>query len=170
MDEVMSQPRNKTHKMLQSMQRLPGGLTLFSWAVCFIAPYFGSIKPRFIELKPGLARARIRKRRRVHNHLKTVHAIAMANLCEYVGGTLMEVSISSEMRWIPKAMTIRYLARATTDITASCEISDYEWSTKQEVTLEVKVHDNAGILVAEAEIPMYVSPRPHRATVTGIVG
>ena len=153
----MSPSRNKTHRLLQSLERLPAGLTLFSWAICFIAPYFGSIKPRFLELRPGLARARIRKRRRVHNHLKTVHAIAMANLCEFVGGTLMEVSIGPEMRWIPKGMNIRYLAKAQSDLVASCEIDNYHWSEAQDVPLIVKVHDTAGQLVAEAEIPMYIS-------------
>lgn len=155
----MSQARNKTHKLLRQFERLPGGLTLFSWVVCFTAPYFGSIKPRFLELKPGKARARIRNRRRVHNHLKTVHAIAMANLCEFVAGTLMEVSISPGMRWIPKGMTIRYLAKAQTDVTASCVIDNFEWSGKQDVILTVNVHDDAGQKVAEAEIPMYVSPK-----------
>ena len=172
----MNQPRNKTHKLLLQFERLPAGLALFSWAVCFTAPYFGSIRPRFLELKPGKARARIRKRRRVHNHLKTVHAIAMANLCEFVGGTLMEVSISPEMRWIPKGMTIRYLAKAQTDLIASCEIEKYDWSETQEVILPIKVHDCSGTLVAEAEIPMYVSPKPdpakgsaNPASVTGLI-
>jgi acyl-coenzyme A thioesterase PaaI-like protein len=155
----MNEPINKTHKLLQQFERLPGGLTLFSWAVCFIAPYFGSIKPRFLELKPGKSRARIRKRRRVHNHLKTVHAIAMANLCEFVAGTLMEVSISPDMRWIPKGMNIRYLAKAQTDVTASCVIENFNWTGKQDVILTVYVHDDAGQQVAEAEIPMYVSPK-----------
>jgi acyl-coenzyme A thioesterase PaaI-like protein len=155
----MSRSRNKTHKLLQRFERLPAGLTLFSWAVCFTAPYFSSIRPRFLELEPGKARARIRKRRRVQNHLKTVHAIAMANLCEFVGGTLMEVSISPKMRWIPKGMNIRYLAKAQTDITASCEIDNYDWSESQDVPLIVRVHDTGGQLVAEAEIPMYVSHR-----------
>ena len=81
----------------------------------------------------------------------------MANLCEFVGGTLMEVSISPKMRWIPKGMNIRYLAKAQTDLIASCEIDHYDWSETQDVLLLIKVHDSGGQLVAEAEIPTYVS-------------
>ncbi len=78
------------------------GLWIFSRLVCLKAPYFASIRPVFIELEPGYARAQIKKRRAVTNHLGTVHAIAMANLCEFVGGILMDISINPEMRWIPQ--------------------------------------------------------------------
>jgi len=154
--------RNKTHALLQKFEKFPASLWLFSKAICFKAPYFGSIKPLFTEVKPGYAKATIKKKRRVHNHISTVHAIAMANLCEFVGGTLMEISIAKNMRWIPKGMDIKYLAKAQTDITATCEIDDIEWQTTQDVELMVDVHDNKGQLVAKAKIPMYVSPKPQQ--------
>ncbi len=152
--------RNQSHALLQKFERLPAGLTLFSLAVCFKAPYFSSIKPRFTALRPGYAQAKLKKRRRVTNHLGTVHAIAMANLCEFIGGTLMEVSIPRNMRWIPKGMDIRYLAKAPTDVTASCTIEHFDWQETQDVVLHAEVHDDNGNLVARAEIPMYVSPKP----------
>ncbi len=154
--------RNKTHGLLKKFESYPAGLWLFSKAICFKAPYFGSIKPVFNAIKPGYAQATIKKKRRVHNHISTVHAIAMANLCEFVGGTLMEVSISKDMRWIPKGMDIKYLAKAETDVTATCEIEDIEWQTTQDVELLVNVHDIHGQLVAHAKIPMYVSPKPKK--------
>ena len=155
--------RNKTHALLLKFQKSPlgekWGLWLFSKAICFKAPYFASIKPVFKVIKPGYAQAIIKKKRRVHNHLNTVHAIAMANLCEFVGGTLMEISVAKNMRWIPKGMDIKYLAKATTDVTATCEIGDFEWQGTQDVVITVDVHDNTGQLVAQAKIPMYVSPK-----------
>lgn len=152
-------PRNKTHALLEKFRSLPFGLRLFSRAVCFRAPYFASIRPRFLALEPGYGEARLRKRRRVTNHLGTVHAIAMANLCEFVAGTLMEVSISPGMRWIPRGMDIRYLGKAASDVTATCRIDGYDWQGKQDVPLVVSVTDARGEVVAEATIPMYVSPR-----------
>lgn len=146
--------------MLERLQRLPGGLTLFSWAVCFKAPYFRTIHPRFVELRPGYARARLRKRWGVTNHLGSVHAIAMANLCEFIGGTLMEISIRRDMRWIPRGMEIEYLARATTDLTGICALDQWEWQEKQDVVMTVNVFDSLEQPVARARIPMYVSPRP----------
>jgi len=156
---IDSMSRNPTHAILQKLEDKPLGLTLFSRVICWKAPYFASVGPRFVELKPGHAQARVKKRRRVTNHLGTVHAIAMANLCEFVGGTLMEISIAPNMRWIPKGMDIRYLAKATTDVTATCTIEDYDWQQTQDVVLEVRVTDTADQHVAQAQIPMYVSPR-----------
>ncbi|MEL7297506.1 MAG: hotdog fold domain-containing protein [Pseudomonadota bacterium] len=154
--------RNKTHGIVAKLQGWPAGLNIFSRLVCWQAPYFATVRPRFTALKPGYAQATVRKRRRVTNHLGTVHAIAMANLCEFVGGTLMEVSIAPNMRWIPKGMDIRYLRKAETDVTATCEIADYDWEETQDVVLSVKVTDTSGETVATAEIPMYVSPKPKR--------
>jgi acyl-coenzyme A thioesterase PaaI-like protein len=151
--------RNRTHQQLLKIQRLPFGLYWFSIIVSFTAPFFRTISPRFIELEPGTATARMRKRWGVTNHIGTVHAIALANLCEFVGGTLMEVSIPANMRWIPKGMNIRYLAKAETDVTARCTIEDIEWHETEDVLLKVEVTDTEGKKVAEAEIPMYVSPR-----------
>lgn len=155
----MEKARNRSHELLMKAQKLPGGLALFSRIICLRAPYFSSISPRMLELRPGYARARMRKRRGVTNHLGGVHAIAMANLCEFVGGVLMEISVPAHMRWIPKGMDIRYLARAGTDLTAECQIDFIDWDAKQDVTLSVEVEDRAGQTVAHAHIPMYVSPR-----------
>lgn len=152
-------PRNPTHALLDRFARLPAGLWLFSRAVCVKAPYFASIRPRFLALEPGLARARMRKRRAVTNHLGTVHAIALCNLCEFVAGTLMAVSIRPDMRWIPRGLSIEYLAKATTDVTAVCAIDEHDWRTRQDVLLTVTCHDAEETIVARATIPMYVSPK-----------
>ena len=147
-------------KVLQHVRRWPGGLWIFSKLVCFTAPYFSSVRPVFITLEPGYAKARLRKRRAVTNHLGTVHAIAQANLCEFVGGTLIEISISPRMRWIPRGMNIRYLGLAKTDLIAECKIENIDWRETQDILLNVTVRDESGDLVSEAEIPMYVSPKP----------
>ncbi len=141
------------------MQKFPAGLWIFSKLVCIKAPYFSSVRPVFIQLEPGFARARIKKRRAVTNHLGTVHAIAIANLCEFVGGTLMEISISREMRWIPRGMNIRYLGLAKTNLIAECKIDDWNWREQQDVLLKITVCDESGNIVSEADIPMYVSVR-----------
>ena len=54
----------------------PGGKWAFSRLLCLKAPYFGSIRPRFVELRPGHCEVRMRKRRAVLNHIGSVHAVA----------------------------------------------------------------------------------------------
>ena len=110
----------------QRLAALPGGRWLFARIVCFTAPYFATIRPRFDELRPGFCQVALRKRRAVLNHIGTVHAIAMANLCELAGGMLMEVTIPTQMRWIPRGMTIEYLHKAETDVTGAARLDKTE--------------------------------------------
>ncbi|HEY1283818.1 MAG TPA: hotdog fold domain-containing protein, partial [Steroidobacteraceae bacterium] len=104
------------------------GRWMFARAVCRRAPYFGTIRPRFLELTPGVCRVSLRKRRRVQNHIGTVHALAIGNLCELAAGMVTEVSLPGTMRWLPRGMTIEYLRKAETDVTATARLAKTEWS------------------------------------------
>ena len=73
--------------------RWPGGTWLFGFLVCRKAPYFASIAPRITALRIGRGEATMRHRRSVTNHIGTVHAIALCNLAEFVGGLTTDVSI-----------------------------------------------------------------------------
>ncbi len=150
-------------KALEAWTKLSGsafGRWLFTRIVCFRAPYFGTINPVFDVLEPGRAVARMRKRRKVQNHIGTVHAIAMANLCELVAGTLTEVSIPRSMRWIPRGMQINYLAKAATDLHAEGLFPEITEGKAQDVVVAVRVMDASNNVVVTADITMYVSPRP----------
>src|SRR6478609_6847288 len=93
------------------------GARVFSLAFGQKAPYFASIRPRFTVIEPNRAELVIPDRRRVHNHLGTVHAIALCNGLEAAMGALAEASIPADRRWIPKGMTVSYTAKASGDIT-----------------------------------------------------
>lgn len=133
---------------------------MFSRAVCIKAPYFMSIRPVMDELEPGRAVARLKKRRRVQNHIGTVHAIACANLCEFVAGLLAEATTPVGMRWIPKGMTIDYLAKAGTSLRAVGQMPDVTQDENQDVVVSVDVFDREGTIVVHADITMYLSVRP----------
>jgi len=142
------------------MQRWPAGGWLFTRAVCWKAPYFGTIAPRITRLEPNLCEARIPDRRAVHNHIGTVHAIALCNLAELCAGVMTDASLPRGMRWIPKGMSVRYLAKARGTLTgvATPEFeprvaeAGYEWP----VLVEVK--DAAGETVFDARVAMWLSP------------
>lgn len=141
----------------------PGGKWAFSRLVCLKAPYFGSIRPRFEDLRPQYCAVRMRKRRAVLNHIGTVHAVAMCNLAELAGGTMTEVTIPATHRWIPKGMTVEYLKKATTDLVAvATPRSQIDWSVPGEFKVEVAVRDQQGEQVFGAVISMWVAPRKHR--------
>ena len=150
-----------SYRRLSSM---PGGRWLFSKLVCLKAPYFASIAPRIDVLEPGRGVATIAHRRRVTNHIGTVHAIALCNLAEFVGGLACDVSIPASMRWIPKGMVVAYLKKATGTMraTATPAFAPREANEGYELPFEVVVEDPRGEAVFKATIAMWVSPKAAR--------
>lgn len=151
-------------QLYQNLSRKPFGHWLFSRAVCFKAPYFGSIKPRMTVLEPNRAEATIKHRRSVTNHLGTVHAIALCNLAEFTGGLMTDASIPASMRWIPKGMTVEYLKKAvgTQRGVATPEFPPREATEGYELPVNIVVTDPQGDAVFKARISMWVSPKPAR--------
>lgn len=155
----MSQ-RKPTLAIWQRLSGMPAGKWLFSRVVCWKAPYFGSIRPVFVELRPGYSQVRMRKRRAVLNHIGTVHAIAMCNVAELAAGTMTEVTIPATHRWIPKGMTVEYVGKAESDLRAMAVIDPIpEFGAAMELPVTVTVVDTADQPVFRAVITMWVSPR-----------
>jgi acyl-coenzyme A thioesterase PaaI-like protein len=150
-------------KSLAMFQRLGGTATgrwLFSRLVCRQAPYFATIAPLIEELAPGRCVVRIRDRRRVHNHIGTVHAIALCNAAELAGGLATDAAIAAKQRWIPKGMSVRYLRKATGTLTACASITvPHADAPAQEAHALVEVRDASDATVFDADITMWVSPR-----------
>ena len=141
------------------LSALPGGPWLFSKVVANKAPYFTTISPRIEELREGYARITIPKRRAVHNHIGTVHAIALCNLLEMCMGVMAEASIPKHLRWLPKGMTVRYTAKAGTDITGYAEVAAEAWQPG-EVVVKVWATDSAGVTVIDGTITLHVTEKP----------
>ena len=67
---------------------MPFGKRLFSRMFARKAPYFASIRPLVTELRPNFCEVRFAKRRKVENHIGTVHVIAICNALEMAMGGL----------------------------------------------------------------------------------
>lgn len=161
----MSKP-NSLIALYNKLTRLPFGHWLFSKAVCYKAPYFGTISPKFTRLENGRCEAIFKDRRSVHNHIGTVHAIAQCNLAELCAGVMTDASLPSDMRWIPKGMTVSYLKRAigTMHGIATPMIPIISSTSGYDLPVNVDVLNDAGEKVFQAEIRMWMSPKPNKAT------
>ena len=154
----------RTLDIWTSFARWPGGRWAFSRLLCLKAPYFGSIRPRFEELRPGMCRVSIRRRRAVQNHIGSVHAIAMCNMAELAGGTMTEVTVPATHRWIPKGMTVEYLKLAKSNLVAvATPRAPLDVSAAGEFLVDVDVRDRDDETVFTALITMWVSPRRERS-------
>jgi acyl-coenzyme A thioesterase PaaI-like protein len=148
-------------ELYAKITRWPFGHWVFSKAVCFKAPYFGSISPTITRLENSRCEAVIKDRRAVHNHIGSVHAIALCNLAELCAGVMTDASLPKDMRWIPKGMTVEYLKRAKGRLhaTATPMTSIISSAAGYDLPVNVDVLDASGDTVFHAEIRMWMSPR-----------
>jgi acyl-coenzyme A thioesterase PaaI-like protein len=134
------------------------GRWLFARMVCRRAPYFATIRPRFIELRPGFCTVGMLPRHRIENHLGSIHALALGNLCELAAGMVTEVTTPPASRWMPRGMTIEYLRKAESAVRATARLDKSEWSAPGNVAVPVSVTDKNGNEVVRAVITMQISP------------
>lgn len=142
---------SQTLSMYQSV-----GASAFSNMACQMAPYFSTITPEISVLSPGRAEVRVPFRKEITNHLASVHAIALCNAAELAGGMMTEVSVPTGARWIPKGMTVEYLAKAKSDVHAIADGSQIDWESAGDKVVSVDLFDEAGVKVFNAKITMNV--------------
>ncbi|MEV0798561.1 hotdog fold domain-containing protein [Kribbella sp. NPDC050281] len=145
--------------MWERLRGLPGGERVFSRAFTWQAPYFRSIRPRFVQVSPNYAALVLPKRRAVQNHIGTVHAIAVCNGLEAAMGALAEATVPVGKRWLPKGMEVAYLAKSTSDLTCSAETDPGAWAAGPDVPVRVQATRDDGTVVVEGTIHLWVTDR-----------
>ena len=153
-------------KTWKQLENIPFGKSVFSLFFSVQAPYFMTIRPNVLELKPGFAKVSLNQRWGVQNHIKTVHAIAVCNLVELAMGLVAESTIPKHLRWLPKGMDVNYLKKATGKLTATTDINPETFFTLEkypgEVKVPVSVKDDDGLLVTTAEVRLWISLKPEK--------
>lgn len=147
----------------QNLSRYPGGKFIFAKLVGLSAPFFSKIHPIFVDLRPAYCETQIKDRRSVRNHLGTINAGALCSMAEMTGGLALDTIIPNSMRWIPKTMTVEYIAKAIGTITA---ISEFDPSIITDigdggdVVIPITVSNARGKTCFTADITFYISHKP----------
>lgn len=100
----------------------PLGKWVFSRMIGLMIPYTGTISPNVEKLAPGFAEVFIKDRRRHRNHLRSFHAIALANLGELTTGLALHFLLDAQARAILTSLNIEFLKKARGVITAKATI------------------------------------------------
>lgn len=150
---------NRIRSLWDRCKPLPAGTTLFSILVGRMAPYTGTIRPRVLELGEGFARVAMEDRRRVRNHLDSVHAIALMNLGEFTTGIALMYGLPDHARAILTRLSIDYHKKARGRLVADSRVAIPDGLEREELELKSVIRDASGDIVAEATARWLVGPR-----------
>jgi acyl-coenzyme A thioesterase PaaI-like protein len=140
------------------LNSLPGGIWIFNLFLRWFNPYSGSIRAFVTELRPGYARLALQDRRRVRNHLNSIHALALANLGELTSGLALLSGLPGNSRGIPTKITTEYFKKARGKLTAECHSGLPEVNETIVYEVFTDILNGNGEIVARTVVNWRISP------------
>jgi acyl-coenzyme A thioesterase PaaI-like protein len=154
--------KNVVRDLWDRLSQLPGGKAIFSRVIGMAAPYTSTIGAKAVELRPGYCKVVMADRRAVRNHLRCVHAIALANLVEVTGNLALAYSLPDDGRFIIAGMSMEYVKKARGRITGVCECPIVDTSERREHEIHVELFDPGGDVVVRGTLRSLVGPKKKR--------
>lgn len=138
---------------------LPGGTWIFSRILGRLAPYTGSMGAHVKLLEAGHVVVQLSDRRRVRNHLNSVHAVALINLGEVATGLAVISQLPPGTRGIVTSLGAEYHKKARGLLTAECRTDPIPAGPEpMEREVSAEIVDQAGDVVAVVSARWRISP------------
>ncbi|WP_100642731.1 DUF4442 domain-containing protein [Alteromonas facilis] len=123
---------------------------LMTWMFRFKVKLTGTVGIEILETDLKRVVFRQKNRKKVQNHIGSVHAAGMALLAESATGFIVGTNLPGDKLPLIKNMNLSYVKRATGDMQAVAELTDEQiqqlkTEDKGEVTVKVMVTDAMGI-------------------------
>lgn len=142
---------NNLTRVISKFAFLPPALraTVVSGIFGRVVPFVGTSGLRYEELTPERVVVSIRNRRHVQNHIKGVHAAAMALLAETATGFAVGMNLPDDKLPLIKSLKVDYLKRTRGDMRAVATLTPEQVelirnTPKGEVLVPVMVTDESG--------------------------
>ncbi|HEX5380682.1 MAG TPA: DUF4442 domain-containing protein [Acinetobacter sp.] len=142
---------NRLSKLVKATTKFPQGIRSTLWSKAFgrIVPMVGTAKIRYLEVDQHHVVVRIENQRNMQNHIKGVHAAAMALLAETATGFLTGLHVPDHRILLIKTLHVDYLKVAQGGLTATASLSPEQQKLiaeqeKGELLIPVTVIDDAG--------------------------
>ena len=127
-----------------------------------MVPYTRSIRCIVVQFEPGYAEVLLHDRWRVRNHLRSVHAIALANLGELATGLSLIGGLSPRLRAILTGLDVRYTKKARGPLLAEARCTVPEIVSEVDHAVEATIRDSDGDTVAIVTAHWLLSPTPEQ--------
>ncbi len=162
---------NQISRTVARFQSLPAGLR--PWAMSFafgkVVPMVGTAGLRFEEMSSERVVVSIRNRKKVQNHIKGLHAAAMALLAETATGFCVGMHLPDDKLPLMKTMKVNYMKRAQGNMTAVAQLRPEQirqilTQDKGEVLVPVRITDDSGESPIECEMLWAWVPKVRKAS------
>ncbi len=155
---MSSAPTARIAVMWRRLSPLPGGRWLFSRLLGRMVPYSATIGARVDRLEPGFARLTLRDRRRVRNHLGSIHAVALTNLGELTSGLALVTAVPEARSIVTRLETV-FHHKARGPLTAACSARPPTVDRPLDHVVCAEIVDGQGVRVAEVRATWRLAPR-----------
>ncbi len=160
-DKLLRMARSIGPLIREHWQRLSAtaaGRWLFSCVLGWYVPYTGSLGAIISVLEPGRCVIRLNDRRKIRNHLRSIHAIAVCNLGEMATGLALNNSLPAHARAILTDISVAYLKKARGDLIAECLCVVPADNQKRDYLLDCSILNLSGDVVATVKARWRVGP------------
>lgn len=142
---------NRLYKLVKTTSKFPKGIRSTLWSKAFgrVVPMVGTANIRYLEVDKDHVTVRIENQRNMQNHIKGVHAAAMALLAETATGFLTGLHVPDDRILLIKSLHVDYLKVAQGGLTATASLSTDQQNfiaenEKGELLIPVNVIDDSG--------------------------
>ncbi|MBD3654691.1 DUF4442 domain-containing protein [Kangiella sp.] len=139
---------NRLAKVVNTIQSYPKFVRgfLLNFVIRKTVKLVGTAKIEVLKLTKEESIFRIQNRKKVQNHIGTVHAAAMALIAETATGMVVGMNVPDDKYLVIKTLKVDFLKRAVGSLTATAHLSEQQRQSilseeKGEVKVAVSVMD-----------------------------
>lgn len=161
----MSKP-NQLTRVLNTISKLPRAWQqpAMSFAIGRVVRFAGTAGTRIEKLSPTECILHMPNRKKVQNHIGSVHAAAIALLAESASGFITGQSVPDSRILVIRSLEVVYLKRASGDMTAVSSFTDEQVAyikntEKGDIDVPVVITDATGTETAKVKMVWAWTPK-----------